>query len=255
MTNVPAATRTLDILQALAKAGAPLPASSIAKRLGIPRSSTYHLLKAMQSSDFVIHFPEDERWGLGVAAFELGSAYLRHDPLERLARPILAKLVLTIEETIPAVAQLGILQGGEVLYLARELPRRPVTIVTDVGVRLPAQLTASGRSMLCLLPTSQVRAVSASSWTNRTALGPKSLKELSLLLAQERKNGFSYEEGFITQGYSSLSVAVTNHLELPVAALAMTFRTTEANQEKRKKIIEALRVGAKELSRRLGSHQ
>ena len=255
MSNVPAATRTLDILQVLARAGAPLPATSIAKRLSIPRSSTYHLLKAMQKSDFVIHFPEDERWGLGVAAFELGSAYLRHDPLERLARPILSKLVHGVEEIIPAVAQLGILQGGEVLYLARELPRRPVTIVTDVGVRLPAQLTASGRSMLCLLPTSQVRAVSASAWTNRTGLGPKSLKELNLLLAEERKNGFSHEEGFITDGYSSLSVAVTNHLELPVAALAMTFRTEESNQEKRKKIIEALRVGAKELSRRLGSHQ
>ena len=83
MTNVPAASRALLILRTLAKAGAPMPAAAIATRVGIPRSSTYHLLTAMQESGFVMHFPEDERWGLGVGAFELGSAYLRHDPLER----------------------------------------------------------------------------------------------------------------------------------------------------------------------------
>jgi hypothetical protein len=42
---------------------------------------------------FVVHLPEDRTYGLGVAAFEVGSAYLRHDPLERLARPVLARLV------------------------------------------------------------------------------------------------------------------------------------------------------------------
>ena len=254
MTNVPAATRTLEILQVLAKAGSPLPASSIAKRLEIPRSSTYHLLTAMQSSGFVIHFPEDERWGLGVTAFELGSAYLRHDPLERLARPILARLVLSTEKQIPAVAQLGILQGGEVLYLARELPRRPVTLITDVGVRLPAQLTASGRAMLSLLSASQLRAITAPGWALRTGKGPTNLKELSLLIAAEKKLGYSHEEGLITDGYSSISVAVTNHLDLPVAALAMTYRTIEADQDKKRILVELVKKASEELSRRLGSH-
>lgn len=256
MSNVPAATRALAILRALAKAGSPMPAAAIAQRVGIPRSSTYHLLTAMQESGFVIHFSEDERWGLGVGAFELGSAYLRHDPLERLARPILSRLVRETEGVIAAVAQLGILHGTETLYLAKELPSRPVTIITEVGVRLPAHLTASGRAILSKLEPAQLRATYAGgqSFVNRTGLGPTNLRELTRLLQDEAAKGFSFESGFITEGYSSVAAAVKNHLEMPVAALALTFRSEDASDEIIDNLAAKLKVGASELSKRLGAH-
>ena len=256
MTNVPAASRALLILRTLAKAGAPMPAAAIATRVGIPRSSTYHLLTAMQESGFVMHFPEDERWGLGVGAFELGSAYLRHDPLERQARPLLTKLVRETETKLPAVAQLGILQGTELLYLLREVPHRPVTLVTEVGVRLPAHLTASGRAILAGLDASQVRATFANNKTfvDRTGLGPKNVRELAALLRDEAKDGFSAENGFITDGFSSIAVAARNHLGIPVAAIALTFRSEDADEALRGELAGALRAAGLELSKRLGGH-
>jgi hypothetical protein len=45
------------------------------------------------AAGFVVHLPEERRYGLGVTAFEIGSAYLRQEPLARLARPVLARLV------------------------------------------------------------------------------------------------------------------------------------------------------------------
>lgn len=256
MTNVPAASRALLILRTLAKAGSPMPAAAIATRVGIPRSSTYHLLTAMQESGFVMHFPEDERWGLGVGAFELGSAYLRHDPLERQARPLLTKLVRETETKLPAVAQLGILQGAELLYLVRELPHRPVTLVTEVGVRLPAHLTASGRAILAGFETAQVRATFANnkSFVDRTGLGPKNLRELTALLREEAAAGFSAEDGFITQGYSSIAVAAKNHLGMPVAAIALTFRSEDVDSALRSELAGALKIAGGELSKRLGGH-
>jgi DNA-binding IclR family transcriptional regulator len=253
MTNVPAASRALLILRTLAKAGAPMPAAAIATRVGIPRSSTYHLLTAMQESGFVMHFPEDERWGLGVGAFELGSAYLRHDPLERQARPLLTKLVRETETKLPAVAQLGILQGTELLYLLREVPHRPVTLVTEVGVRLPAHLTASGRAILAGLDASQVRATFANNKTfvDRTGLGPKNVRELASLLRDEAKDGFSAENGFITDGFSSIAVAARNHLGIPVAAIALTFRSEDADSRLRSELVGALKNSGMELSKRL----
>jgi DNA-binding IclR family transcriptional regulator len=82
--NVPASTRTLRVLTFLATQPGPVPMERIASAVGLPRSSTYHLLRAMIDEGFVVHLPEEKRYGLGVAAFEIGSAYLRHDPLERL---------------------------------------------------------------------------------------------------------------------------------------------------------------------------
>lgn len=256
MTNLPGATRALAILQALGKAGSPMPAAAIASKLKLPRSSTYHLLAAMEKDGFVIHFPEDQRWGLGVSAFELGSAYLRHDPLERLARPLLARLVRETEKTIPAVAQLGILQNNEVLYLAKEVPHHPVTIVSEVGVRLPAHLTASGKAILCQLDAKQVRAMYGgnSALPTRTGKGPVSVKELTQDLQEAKKRGFSFENGFVTDGFSSIAVAVLNHLQMPVAAIGMTFRNDSSAEAQQEFLVKQLQVAAAELSKRLGSH-
>lgn len=254
-SKVPAAYRTVAVLQALAKAGAPITATALAAKVGVPRSSIYQLLEVLEASGFVIHFADQSRWGLGVAAFELGSAYLRHDPLERLARPILLRLARQTERELDAVAQLGILHGAETLYLLKELPSHPITVVSEVGLRLPAHLTASGRAILAQLPGAQVRAIfgKTGELVNRTGLGPKTARELTALLSSEKAIGFSAEQGHITQGYSSLAVAATNHLGLPVAAFALTFRTEDATKNQLAALAQRLSTAATELSKRLGA--
>ena len=197
-SQVPAATRTLSILRCLASAPGPMTAVSIARELGLPRSSTYHLLTAMQELGFVVHLPEEERWGLGVAAFEIGAAYLRHEPLERLARPMLRKLIKDVAP-MQVVVHLGVLHGRELLYLLKEQSTRHPDVVTEVGVRLPASLTASGRSILAQLPTAQLRAIYPDrySFLDRTGRGPQSWAALTELLADEAHQGFSTEDSFI----------------------------------------------------------
>ena len=140
--GVPGARHALGLLQALARQPGPVPAASLARDLGLPRSSTYHLLGELIAAGFVVHLPEERRYGLGVSAFEIGSAYSRQEPLARLARPLLARLV----DAVGHSAHLAVLHGREVLYVVEQrAPGRP-PLVTDVGVRLPAQLTASGRA-------------------------------------------------------------------------------------------------------------
>ena len=72
--------RALQVLRLLAAAPGPLPAAALAAQLGAPRGSTYRLLRTMSDEGFVVHFPEESRWGLGVATFEVGQAYLRRPP-------------------------------------------------------------------------------------------------------------------------------------------------------------------------------
>jgi DNA-binding IclR family transcriptional regulator len=260
-TKIPAASRTIALLTTLASHGQPMTATALAKAISAPRSSTYQLLELLEAEGFVLHLPETARWGLGVSAFELGSAYLRHDPLERAARGLLKDLVRRVESLIPAVGQLGILQGTEVLYLLKELPIHPVTVVSDVGVRLPAHLTASGRAILSRLSSAQFRAiysgdstggVGGASLLNRTGKGPSSASELKQLLRSEANQGYAYEAGHITEGYSSLAAAALNHLGHPVAALTLTFRSEAASESIRLEIAELLKASAAILSKRLG---
>ncbi|TVT38800.1 IclR family transcriptional regulator [Amycolatopsis rhizosphaerae] len=221
-SDVPALRRGLAILLALAGHAGPVPAAALARETGLPRSTTYHLLAELESAGFVVHLVADRRYALGVAAFDLGSAYLRQDPLERLAAPLLRSLA----ERAGHTAQLGVLHGNEVLYLHKERPPRPETLVTDAGVRLPAHLTATGRAILAHLPTPHVRALfpKASVFVSRTGRGPHGLAELRRILAEVRRRGWAVEDGCVTAGFASVAYPVFDHGGRPMAAVGITWR-------------------------------
>ncbi|MGC5224784.1 IclR family transcriptional regulator [Micromonospora sp. DT81.3] len=219
--QVPAADQTLRILSFLAHQRGPVAARTIATALGIPRSSVYHLLGALETHRFVVHLPDDRRWGLGVAAFELGGGYARQEPLARLGRPLLAELVDRAGES----AHLAVMTGREVLYIVEERAPRRTALVTDVGVRLPGHLTASGRAMLAALPREQVRALypDAAAFADRTGRGPARPGELREVLREVRARGFAIEDGEVTLGLGSVGVAVLDHVDWPIAAVAVTY--------------------------------
>jgi DNA-binding IclR family transcriptional regulator len=142
MGQVPAATKTLRVLRFLASQPDPVPLDRIARACGLPRSTAYHLVSAMIEEGFVVHLADEHRYGLGVAAFEVGSGYSRQEPLQRISRRTLADLVDRTSQT----AHLAVLHGRDVLYVVEERAPGRAPLVTDVGVRLPAHLTASGRA-------------------------------------------------------------------------------------------------------------
>jgi DNA-binding IclR family transcriptional regulator len=245
MTRAPAASRTLRILRFLAAQPQPVAAEHIAQAVGLPRASTYRLLAAMADEGFVVHLADEQTFGLGVAAFEVGSGYVRQAPLERLSRIPLARLVDRVGES----AHLAVLHGRDVLYVIEErAPGRP-PLVTDVGVRLPAHQTASGRAMLAALPAAQVRALfpnreafaadrgphapatTSRAGRDRIARGgppagpPGSPSALRTLLAETRQRGYAVERGEVTPGFASVASAVLDHNGHPAAAVAVTYHT------------------------------
>lgn len=220
---VPAATATLQILRFLSSQPAPVPAAHIARSVDLPRSSTYHLLSAMADQQFVVHYPDSRAWGIGIGAWEVGQAFAAQEPLARLGRIPLARLV----DTVGHSCHLVMLHGNEVVYIIEErAPGRP-PLVTDVGVRLPAHLTASGRAILAILPPQQVRAVfpNHDEFTTRTGSGPTRLSELRRLLTQTRHRGYATEDGEVTAGFSSMAAVI------PAGSLLASVAITWPNDE------------------------
>lgn len=232
MANAPAAGQALDVLALLGRHVAPMPASAIARDLGLPRSTVYHLLTVLRDRGFVVHLPEERRYGLGTAAFELGSAYSRQEPLRWVAHTVLARLVADTTHN----GHFAVLDGRDTLYLLEERAAGRPSLVTDVGVRLPATLTASGLAMLSTLPAQQVRAL----WPHRRDLvrrherGPASLTELRQELVETRRRGWALEDGFVTPGFASVATAVLDHTGHPQAAVALTFPSDEVHEAERR---------------------
>jgi DNA-binding IclR family transcriptional regulator len=227
MTRVPAASQTLALLRALAERG-PSTAATLARAVNLPRSTTYHLLAVLRDEGFVVHLPEERRWSLGPTAFSVGQAYLRHDPRESLARP----LIIALADAVGQSAHLGVLHGTEVVYLIKESPRNRLdtpTLITGVGVHLPAAITASGRAMLAHLPKDQLRALMSSpdAFVRRTSAGPDSLSALRRVLDRERERGYAHEEGEVLAGYASVAAALLDRQGHPVASVSVTYRTDQ----------------------------
>lgn len=254
-SKVPAADQTLAILAHLAAQRGPVPATTIAQALELPRSTVYHLLAVMQERGFVVHLPEDRRYGLGIAAFELSSGFSRQQPLARLGGPLVAGLVDRLGES----GHLAVLHGRDVLYLVEErAPRRP-SLVSDVGVRLPAHLTATGRAMLAALPPAQLRALypdrAAFAWRGAPSDDEASWRygRLKQVLQRVREQGWAAEDGEVTEGLASVGAVVLDHVGWPAAAIAVTYRADSDAASRHDGIAAAVRGAAAELSRRIGA--
>ncbi|MGP9033611.1 IclR family transcriptional regulator [Glutamicibacter mysorens] len=249
-SKVPAADNTLRILRLLASRKTPTPAAMIATLLELPRSSVYQLLNVMLEHGFISHYPEDKSYGLGVSAFELSSAYTRQEPLARLGAPLIAQLVDKVGES----AHLAVLHGSDVLYIVEERAKGRPSLVTDVGVRLPSHLTASGRAILAALPKSQVRALYPSAATFSERVAESSISSYSQLrreLEQSTQRGYAVERGDVTPDFHSLAVEIRDSNNWPVAAVAVTFLADRVPEEQREALLVQIRATAAAITSRV----
>jgi DNA-binding IclR family transcriptional regulator len=220
-STVKSAERLLDVLELLARHTRPVATMTIARECSIPKSSAHHLLNVMRARNFVTYYEADHAWGLGISVFEIGSAYLRTEPLQRLGRPILAELTQRTGET----SHLAMLHGTEVLYIDKEQPSGSAPkLVTEIGVRLPAHLTAVGRAILAELAEAQVRALYANQpLVQRTGSGPTSIDALLRDLGDVRRRGYAFDNEMVTPGIACLACPVFSHEGVPAAALGVTY--------------------------------
>ena len=220
--QVPAAHNVLRILALLSTTDAPISATRIQRELGLPRSTTYHLLRELEDSGFVVHLTSSGTYGLGLASYRMAQAYTTQQPLVRLATKPLAR----IAELAGGSAHLTRLAGPEIVYLHEVRALGAVSLVTEVGVRLPSLSTASGRIMLAQLPEAELRAAYNASGERRR------YSEIKEELAAYRRQGFATEREAVSRGQESVAVAVLDHLARPAAALAVTFAVSSADTQR-----------------------
>lgn len=238
--QVPAAHNVLRVLTLLSNTDAPISAARIQRELDLPRSTTYHLLRELEDSGFVVHLPDPGTYGLGLAAYRMASSYTTQQPLVRLA----ARDLQRIATSVGGSAHLSRLAGSEIVYLHEARAPRAVSLVTEVGVRLPALSTASGRIMVAHLPDSEMRAVFSSSGEHG------SYRSGRARLATARQRGWDDESEEVSRGQETLAVALLDHLDRPAAALAATFALGSLDAAARADLLTQLTACSRRLADR-----
>jgi IclR family transcriptional regulator, blcABC operon repressor len=200
----PAVTRASAILDLLAEnAGRPAGPSELARRLGLPKSSIANVCAALADTGLLRRVGTG--FALGRKLAELGGAYLTSVDQVQEFYEASRELETGSEETI----QLAVLDGSEMTYLARHDGRQPVRLTSQIGRRLPASVTATGKAALATLDADDVAGRFAGK--ELPQLTRRSVRNLDALLADldvVRDRGYAMDDEETCEGVVCFGVAI-----------------------------------------------
>jgi DNA-binding IclR family transcriptional regulator len=247
----PAVTRAGAILDLLAEnAGEAAGPSELARRLGLPKSSIANICNALADIGLVRRIGTG--FALGRKLAELGGAYLASVDQVQEFYEATQLLPAGSEETV----QLAILDGLEMTYLARHDGRQPVRLTSQIGRRLPATVTATGKAALASLAESDLEARLAG-LVELPTLTPNSIASVDALrddLALVRERGYSMDDEETVEGVVCFGVMIPGRRpgEGPYAA-SITLLKARATDERVPLLIDDLHRLADRLSDPLGA--
>lgn len=201
----PAVTRAIAILNFLADAnGVPRSLTEIAVSLGIAKSSVSNFCQALEAGGLVQR--QELGYTLGRHTVELGGAYLRSfNQVREFYRICSESKVLSRQ-----LLQIAMLDGRDVLYLARHEGRSPMRMSASIGDRLPASVTAVGNALLARLPPEEVNRLYAGleAWPRYTDKSVASLAQLHAKLDRTREQGYALDEGEVFTNVVGLATVI-----------------------------------------------
>jgi DNA-binding IclR family transcriptional regulator len=179
--------------------------SEMARRIGVSRSSAFRLVHTLQRLGYLEREDETKNYRLGARVMSLGYSFLASKDIAELARPDLQRL----RNATRCSTHLGILDGDEVIYIARFAAHKPVSAMIAVGARVPAHATTMGRAILAFKPEAFVREhFSGRALAKFSDSTPVSLDELLLTLAGDRRLGYVVSHSNFEAGIASIAAPI-----------------------------------------------
>ena len=235
----PAVTRAAAILHLLAEnGGTPAGPSELARRLGLPKSSIANISSALADTGLLRRVGTG--FALGRRLAELGGAYLAAVDEVQEFYETCRELPSASEETI----QLAILDGAEMTYLARHDGQQPVRLTSQIGRRLGASHTATGKAALASLDDNEVRR--RFEGRRPPVMTSRSLATVGALiedLALVRQRGYAIDDEETVEGVVCFGIAIAGRRpgEGPYAA-SITLLKVRATDEREQMLLADLRL-------------
>lgn len=249
--SVKSADRVLQVLELLSQEREGLTFAMICQRLGLPKSSAHALLRTLESRRFVDQDAQSQRYSLGLRVWELAQHAGRGSTdLADIADAYLTRA----RDQLNEVVQLAILDGTDNVYIARKDANQSLTLVSQVGVRLPAHTTGLGKALLAGCPFELLRERYESyrfvAYTDRTVT---SFDELVTDLADVRARGYATDQGEYTDGVCCTAMPIRDAQGQVVAAVSVSVPVVRLTPALGEQVHRAVTECAADLSARLGA--
>ena len=237
--------RGLLVIQAFSERNLHLSISQLSKRTGLSRASVRRCLHTLSKLGFA--GTDDERnFYLRPRVLSLGHAYLSSTPVASAGQPILEHLSRILNES----CSIALLDGTDVVHVARANVTRIMAIDLGIGMRLPAFCTSMGRVLLANLSPEEIeRVLPRIEFTRYTERTVASVEKLRQALAAVRKDGYAIIDQELELGLRSMGVPVHSAAGRVVAAISVEAHGQRVSlQDMQTRFLPYLRAAAQELS-------
>jgi IclR family pca regulon transcriptional regulator len=218
--------RGLAVIRALSGPGPGLTLSDVARVTGLARAAARRFLLTLTDLGYVRL--DERRFSLTPRVLELGYSFLSSLTLPEISQPHLRDLVGIVHES----SSMSVLDGEDVVYVAREPTRRIMTVTIFVGTRFPAHATSMGRVLLAgmsaegldrFLARGELRSLTANTITDRDALRQA--------VQRVREQGWSLVDQELEVGLRSIAVPVHSPQGQVLAAINLSTHASRTSIE------------------------
>jgi IclR family pca regulon transcriptional regulator len=217
----------LSVLRAFTRDRATPTLSEIARIAQLPPATARRCLLTLEELGYVIR--SGRTFLLRPKVLELGAAYLESMNIERLTRTHLEELAAKTADS----AALCVLDGRDIVYVARASVRTLVRLEAHVGSRFPAHATSTGRVLLAGLSPERLelyfRSARFEAFTDRTIVDPAKLRQL---IDESRRCGYAAVEDELAYGVVALGVPILDQRGRVVAALNTSSHSRKISKAK-----------------------
>lgn len=243
--GVQSLARAFDLLEGLADVGGEASLSELATGTGLPLPTIHRLMRTLVALGYVRQ-NSNRRYALGSRLIRLGENASKQ--WGTWARPLLTELVDAVGET----ANLAVLEGDEVVYVAQVPSPHAMRMFTEVGRRVLPHGTGVGKAMLAQLPPSQVRQLLSRTgmpaYTGSTITDPQRLLDN---LAEIAARGYALDESEQEVGVRCVAVPVRDAPAL--AAVSVSGPGSRLTTESVDRIVPVISDIAKRMSAQVAS--
>jgi IclR family pca regulon transcriptional regulator len=208
--------RGLRLLQMFGGAPGPMTLSDLARAADLPRATARRILFTLERGGFVSS--DGKLFALTPRVLTLAASYLRSSQVVAVLQPVLDRIATDAQE----ISSLAVLDGDEVVFIARGSPARVFSAGIDIGYRLPSFCTSVGRAMLGKFGNAEL--AERLKAMRREPMTPQTVTDPELLLATiitDREKGYSLVDREAEPHFRSISVPVRRYDNEVVAAINM----------------------------------
>ncbi|WP_336207561.1 IclR family transcriptional regulator domain-containing protein [Nonomuraea sp. LPB2021202275-12-8] len=247
--HVQSLARGLAVIRAFSATAPRLTLSDVARETGLTRAAARRFLLTLVDLGYVRS--DGRLFALTPRVLELGYAYLSSLSLPEVSDPHLERLAAEVHES----ASVAVLDGEEVVYVARVATARIMRVTINIGTRFPAYCTSMGRVLLAALPPDELDAhlerADLSRLTSRTITLPSALRAE---LDRVRTRGWAMVDQELEEGLRSLAVPIRDRTGATVAAVNVSTHASRTTlQQARRDLLPPLLATAARIETDLGS--